>query len=92
MPTYFFHVDDGDLRPDHEGTELSSDDKARSAAVTSAGEVLSDFDGKFWSNGQHWTLYVTDERKRLLFALHLGAEAPSGEITFLPAPKSSKRR
>jgi hypothetical protein len=92
MPRYFFHIDDGTLAPDYEGTELADLADARSAAVALAGALLKDFDGEFWSNGQHWTLHVTDEERRLLFSLHLGAETPSGEITFLPAPDGRRQQ
>jgi hypothetical protein len=86
MPKFFFHVDDGKLTLDREGTELSGTGEARTTAVEFAGELLRDFDGEFWSNGQQWALHVTDERRKLLFSLHLGAETPSGDITFEPDP------
>lgn len=84
MSTYFFHIDDGSLMPDQDGTELPGIDDARAEAVSLAGALLKDLDGEFWSHGGQWTMHVTDEQSRLLFSLHFGAEIPSGEITYLP--------
>lgn len=84
MPRYFFHVDDGALVPDTDGTNLASIDEARSEAVSLAGSMLNDLDGRFWDHRTPWTLHVTDEDNRLLFSLHFGAEVPSGEVKFIP--------
>ena len=46
--------------------------------------MLKDLGGGFWSHGGSWTMHVTDEQKRLLFSLHLGAEIASGEVRYLP--------
>lgn len=84
MPRYFFHIDNGSLMPDRDGTELPGIDEARAEAVSLAGAMLNDLDGEFWSHGGQWTMHVTDEQSHLLFSLHFGAEIPSGEITYLP--------
>lgn len=84
MPRYFFHIDDGSLMPDQDGTKLPGIDDARAEAVSLAGALLKDLDGEFWTHGGQWTMHVTDEQSRLLFSLHFGAEIPSGEITYLP--------
>ena len=84
MPRYFFHIDDGSLMPDQDGTELSSIEEARAEAVSLAGAALEELDGAFSTHGKQWTMHVTDEQSRLLFSLHFGAEGPSGQVTYLP--------
>ena len=84
MPRYFFHIDNGSLMPDRDGTKLPGIDEVRAEAVSVAGAMLKDLDGEFWSHGGQWTMHVTDEQSRLLFSLHFGAEIPSGEITYQP--------
>ena len=66
MPRYFFNVHDGQPPlaqdpPDRDGTLLPDLEAARSQAVTLAGEMLKDLDGRFWS-GTDWRLRVTDEQ------------------------------
>lgn len=84
MPVYFFHVDNGSLSPDQDGTELPDVEAARAEAVALAGALLRELDGEFWAHGRRWTMHVTDDQGRLLFSLHFGAEIPSGDIRYLP--------
>jgi hypothetical protein len=60
MPRYFFSTPGDGYAPDDEGVVLSGPEDAKAMAVTTAGEILKDIDGKFWS-GQEWRLHVTDE-------------------------------
>lgn len=85
MPRYFFHVDDGKLQTDRDGTELSGIAEARAQAVSLAGAMLEELDGEFWTHGVHWTMHVTDNHGRLLFSLHFSAEIPAGEIKYFPS-------
>lgn len=84
MPVYFFHVDDGSLNTDQDGTELPGMEEARTEAVSLAGAMLRDLDGGFWNHGGRWTMHVTDDQGCLLFSLHFSAQVPSGEIRYLP--------
>jgi hypothetical protein len=84
VPRYFFHVDDGGLQTDQDGTELSGIEEAQAEAVLLAGAMLKELDREFWTEGVHWTMHVTDERRRLLFSLHFSAEIPSGAIMYFP--------
>lgn len=84
MPRYYFHIDNGSQAADPEGTEFSGIEEARAEAISLAGAVLKDLDGAFWKQGSPWTMHVTDERDRLLFSLHFGAEVPTGEVTYRP--------
>ena len=59
MSRYFFHVQDGTDRPDHDGVELPSDDAARAEAVVTMGEALKDLDGRFWQSAE-WRMVVQD--------------------------------
>lgn len=60
MPRYFFNVE-GVLNPeDVDGIDLTGPEQARSAAVTLAGEMLKDADGRFWGEPE-WRLHVADE-------------------------------
>ena len=60
MTRYFFHVQDGTDRPDHDGTEYDDLDAARAEAVSLLGEMVKDLDGRFWAHPE-WRLTVVDE-------------------------------
>jgi hypothetical protein len=47
MPRFHFHVDDGSLIPDTNGSELDGIAEARAEAITLAGGLLKDLDGRF---------------------------------------------
>ena len=67
MPRYFFHVLDGRALLDREGTELPNLASARSEAVRTAGEILSEMDGS-WT-GTAWRMSVADEEGIVLLTL-----------------------
>lgn len=73
MPRYFFHVLDGSVSIDTEGTELRGLTEAHSQAITMAGEIMRDARRKFWT-GNDWQMHVTDDAKRTLFKLKFSAE------------------
>ncbi|WP_210526687.1 DUF6894 family protein [Rubellimicrobium arenae] len=60
MPRYFFNVDGAPNPVDEDGIDLKGPEQARDAAVTLAGEMLQDADGRFWG-GPAWRLNVIDE-------------------------------
>ncbi|WP_192707196.1 hypothetical protein [Methylobacterium sp. OAE515] len=60
MPRYFFNVHDGRSELDAEGTELTSYDAARLAAVQLAGELLRD-EAHRRKLGDAWRLEVLNE-------------------------------
>ena len=59
MPLYYFHIEDGQPFPDHEGTDLPNLEAARIEAVRLAGAMLKDSADTFW-NGEQWQLRVTE--------------------------------
>jgi hypothetical protein len=59
MPRFFFNVRDGKGFPDAEGVEFADASAACGEAVTLAGEILRDVNGKM-SEGGDWRLDVTD--------------------------------
>ena len=80
MPRYFFHIDDGAMLHDDEGTILKDLATAKCEGVKLAGQAICDAGGEFWEK-QEWTLTATDEAGLTLFCLHiLGTEAPSASF------------
>lgn len=79
MPRYFFHVTDGESIRDDTGTELSGLPEARRQALQTAGEMLRDGDGRFWT-GQEWSMHVIGEDGREILVLKFSAEqmSPAG--------------
>jgi hypothetical protein len=73
LPRYFFHVLDGSVNIDTDGTELRGLAEAHSQAITMAGEIMRGARCKFWT-GNDWQLHVTDDAKRTLFKLKFSAE------------------
>lgn len=73
MPRYFFHVIDGSVDIDTDGTELTGLTEAHSQAITMAGEIMRDARRKFWT-GSDWQMHVTDDCRRTLFKLKFSAE------------------
>jgi hypothetical protein len=70
VPRYFFSLEGLPHPEDREGTVLSGPEQARSAAVTHAGEMLKDADGKFWG-APEWRLRVTDEQGAIVCTLSI---------------------
>ena len=73
LPRYFFHVVDGTVSIDTDGTELRGLPEAHSQAIAMAGEIMRDARRKFWT-GNDWQMHVTDDSKRTLFKLKFSAE------------------
>jgi hypothetical protein len=84
MPRYFFHVDDGNHLPDHEGVELTDVGAAGTEAIRAAGSMLRDGAGTL-QRSSAWNMSVTDAADQLLFTLRFSVDVPSGAITFQPA-------
>jgi hypothetical protein len=59
MPHYYFHVHDGESRPDHEGVDLPSRNAAWSEAVRCCGQMLKDIDGRMGHQAE-WRMEVVD--------------------------------
>ncbi len=70
MPRYFFHIHDGEERPDRDGVELTGPDQAREQAVVACGEALKDLDGEFWDS-REWRMLVVDEKGATVCVLTL---------------------
>ena len=78
MPRYFFHIYDGELFLDRDGTEFADIYTAQAEAIRLSGEVLREMQAKFW-NEKEWKMEVADERGRVLFTLRfLGQESSNG--------------
>jgi len=84
MPRYFFHIDDGQMLADADGTDLPDLQSARGEAVSVAGAILKDMNGAFWDQTSAWRMHVTDEAGGLLFTLRFSADVPSGLVKFYP--------
>ena len=72
MPRYYFHLQDGTLEIDDQGTELLDFNAAKIEAVRLLGAVIKDQPDEFWSSSS-LKMMVTDEASVLLFALDLSA-------------------
>ena len=85
MPRYFFHVHDGTVSRDTEGTELRDIYTAQAEAIHLSGAVLRDIGAKFW-NSTEWSLEVADARGCALFVLRFSAEERSAMPDGAPIP------
>lgn len=75
MPRYYFNVKDGVTLLDDEGHEVDDLAAARREALVSAGEMLANSDGHFWT-GEPWCMWVTDQPNgdgKTLFTLQFSA-------------------
>jgi hypothetical protein len=80
MPRYFFTLDDHERTVDEDGTELASQEEARSQAVMFMSAWLRDHPHQIW-DGADVRVEVTDERGAMLFsvvAMGLEANQPRG--------------
>ena len=71
MPRYFFHVADGRVIHDNEGTELADIKSARVEAIRTSGEILSRMNST-WT-GTAWRMSVADEAGTVLLTLDFSA-------------------
>ncbi|MEA3063926.1 MAG: hypothetical protein QOJ27_354 [Sphingomonadales bacterium] len=77
MPRYFFHIEDGNMVRDDEGTELKDLAVAKCEAVKLAGQMICDSAKDFWEN-EEWKLTAANEDGLTLFCLHfVGIDAPA---------------
>lgn len=77
MPRFFFHVEDGEVFTDLQGTELRDLNAAREEAVRFAAALLRDQADKFWDTSE-WRIRVTNEADLTLFDLtFFGTQAPA---------------
>lgn len=74
MPRYFFHMHDGEDRPDLDGTTLANHREARSEAVVRLGEIMRELDGEFWGGPHKWVMTVLAEDGERVAALTVGGE------------------
>ena len=77
MPRYFFHIIDGQLLADAEGTECSGMAEVRAQAMQTAGTILRDMNGTL-SRDLEWQMHVTDESQTTVFKLRFSAEELAG--------------
>jgi hypothetical protein len=73
MSRYFFHVIDGKVLIDDEGTECASLSDVREQAITAAGEMLRDA-ARTITLGQEWQMHVADEDKATVLKLTFSME------------------
>ena len=76
MPRFFFHVIDGKLVVDTEGTECAGMAEVREQAITTAGEILRDAAARFGS-GTEWHMHVTDADQNTVLRLRFSADEPA---------------
>ena len=75
MPRFFFNVRDGKGFPDAEGVEFADASAACGEAVTLAGEILRDVNGKM-SEGGDWPLDVSDAAGNRVCSLRFSVTRP----------------
>ena len=73
LPRYFFNVTDGADSPDSEGIVLPDLAAARTQAITTAGELLRERGGSFWT-GTEWRMTVLDQAGTTVCSLRFIAE------------------
>jgi hypothetical protein len=72
MQRFLFHITDGDIYQDDEGTELTDLDAARVEAVKIMSQALKAEARTFWQTGQ-LEVTVADDRNLTLFCLRTWA-------------------
>ena len=75
MPRFFFNVRGGKGFPDAEGVEFADASAACGEAVTLAGEILRDVNGKM-SEGGDWRLDVSDAAGNRVCSLRISVTRP----------------
>jgi len=76
MPRFYFHLADGHLVRDEDGTELPDIEAARVNGVKLLGHVVADNCRNFLAEGD-WTMTVTDEADKVLLTVSLSAIDPT---------------
>lgn len=84
MARYYFHVVDGDVSVDTEGTELLNLEAARSAAISAAGEILKEAGLKGWQ-GVEWQMHIADSNNKTLLKLVFSAQQTGSSSTSVSA-------
>jgi hypothetical protein len=72
MAKYFFHVLDGKLTIDSEGSELAGIKEARDEAIHTSGEILRSRGAQL--NGRPWRMIVADAEGTVLYSLEFSAD------------------
>lgn len=78
VPRDFFNLHDGDSDLDTKGTELTSHDAARIAAVQCASGLLGD-EAHLYVSGVAWHLEVLDEAGRIVCSVDVRVSVPVAE-------------
>ncbi len=74
MPRYFFHIQDGQDLPDHDGTVLGGPDNACVLAVRTAGHMIRAQASEFWTD-RDWEMDVVDEADATVCQLRFSGTA-----------------
>ena len=76
MPKFYFHVIDGKILVDGEGTELPDIDTARRQAVAIASSLLK---GSLtaWPSEHGWQVVIADASRTVLATLAFGVKMPA---------------
>jgi hypothetical protein len=72
VPRYFFHVRDGAVFIDVEGTVLAGPLEARAQAIRASGAMLADLGVAFW-RGTEWRMIVMAESGATICSLCFSA-------------------
>ena len=72
MPRFYFHLEDGELSPDLDGTALASVQEAQREAVEHFAEMMRERCAEIWRD-RGLKLTVVDERGLTLFVLEMTA-------------------
>ena len=72
MPRYYFHVMDGRVLIDTEGTELASLEAVHEEALRAAGGILADMDAHALAKAA-WTMTVADGAGKAVYSLRFEA-------------------
>jgi hypothetical protein len=71
VPRYYFHIADGRVIHDNEGTELPDLKSARAEAIRTSGTILSEQNSS-WT-GTAWRMSVADEQGTVLLTIDFSA-------------------
>jgi hypothetical protein len=71
---YFFHVMDGRVSIDQDGTDLEGIDQVRREAVRAAGEILANGEAPGMLEGHPWNMTVADESGTTILTLRFKME------------------